>query len=74
MHSDEAENLAVDTLALAERVMESVHNYEPPVAVAAAGAAGGAGQAAPLQGPTAKPVMALKPEKLSFVAVHLGGL
>ena len=63
VHSDEAENLAVDTLALAERVMESVHNYEPPVV---AGAAGGAGQVAPLQGPTAKPVMALKPEKLSF--------
>ena len=62
VHSDEAENLAVDTLALAERVMESVHNYE----AAAAGAAGGAGQAAPLQGPAAKPVMALKPEKLSF--------
>ena len=64
VHNDEAENLAVDTLAIAERVMESVHNYEPPVA--AAGAAGGAGLAAPLQGSTVKPVMALKPEKLSF--------
>ena len=68
VHTEEAENLAVDTTALAERVLETIHNYEPPVPVAAAGAAGGAGQAAPLhvQGPTAKPVMALKPEKLSF--------
>ena len=64
-HAEEADALAVDTTALAERVLEGVHNYEPPVP---AGAAGGAGQAAPLhiQGPTAKPVMALKPEKLSF--------
>ena len=64
-HTTEADNLATATEALADRVMQGIHNYEPPVA---AGAAGAAGQAAPLQiqGPTAKPVMALKPEKLSF--------
>ena len=68
MHVEEAQTLATATATLADRVMEGIHNYEPPVPVAAAGAAGGAGQAAPLQiqGPTAKPVMALKPEKLGF--------
>ena len=66
-HVEEAETLATATEALADRVMQGIHNYKPPVPVAA-GAAGGAGQAAPLQiqGPTAKPVMALKPEKLGF--------
>ena len=46
--------------------MQGIHNYEPPVV---AGAAGGASQVAappPVHGPTAKPVMALKPDKLSF--------
>ena len=53
---------------LAPSGLPPLDNYEPPVPVAAAGAAGGAGQAAPLQiqGPAAKPVMALKPEKLGF--------
>ena len=68
VHVDEAQALATATEVLADTVMQSIHNYEPPVPVAAAGAARGAGQAAPLQiqGPAAKPVMALKPEKLSF--------
>ena len=68
VHVEEAQTLATATATLADRVMEGIHNYEPPVPVAAAGAAGRAGQAAPLQiqGPAAKPVMALKPEKLGF--------
>ena len=56
---------ATTTETLVDRVMEQIHNYDPPVVAGAAGGAGAlAGQQA--QGPTAKPVMALKPEKLSF--------
>ena len=42
-HKDEAETLATATETLVNRVMQGIHNYEPPVV---AGAAGGAGQAA----------------------------
>ena len=57
--------MATATETLANRVMEQIHNYDPPVVAGAAEGAGTlAGQQA--QGPTAKPVMALKPEKLSF--------
>ena len=65
-HKDEAETLATATETLVNRVMQGIHDYDPPVA---AGAAGGAGQILALPqayGPTAKPVMALKPDKLSF--------
>ena len=65
VHIAEAATLATATETLVNRVMQGIHNYEPPVV---AGAVGGASQVAPLQvyGPAAKPVMALKPEKLSF--------
>ena len=38
VHAEEVEEMALDTTALAERVMEGIHNYEPQVPVAAAGA------------------------------------
>ena len=66
VHLAEAATLATATENLVHTVMEDIHNYKPPVV---AGGAGGAGQVAvppPVQGPTAKPVMALKPDKLSF--------
>ena len=65
VHVAEAATLATATENLVHTVMEDIHNYKPPVA---AGAAGGAGQVAvqQVQGPTTKPVMALKPDKLSF--------
>ena len=60
VHVAEAATLAAATETLVNRVMEQVHNYDPPVV---AGAAGEAGMLADqqAQGPTAKPVMALKP-------------
>ena len=65
-HRADVEILAPATVALVNRVMQGIHDYEPPVAAGV----GGAGQLVPLQapayGPTAKPVMALKPEKLGF--------
>ena len=65
VHVAEAATLATATETLANRVMEQIHNYDPLVIAGAAGGAGVlAGQQA--QAPTAKPVMALKPEKLSF--------
>ena len=63
VHVAKAAGLATATEAIVNRVMEQIHNYDPPVA---AGGAGGAGILAGQQGPMAKPVMALKPEKLSF--------
>ena len=39
VHVEEAQTLATATAALASRVMEGIHNYEPQVPVAAAGAA-----------------------------------
>ena len=58
VHVAEAATLATATETLVNRVMENIHNYEPPVV---AGAVGGAGQVAPLQvhGPAAKPVICL---------------
>ena len=35
VHTEEAENLEVDTTALAERVLEGIHNYVPPPATPA---------------------------------------
>ena len=35
VHTEEAENLEVDTTALAERVLEGIHNYVPPPAAPA---------------------------------------
>ena len=60
--------MAAATETLVNRVMEQIHNYDPPVVAGAAGGAGMlAGQQA-TQGATAKPVMALDPERLSFDA------
>ena len=63
-HKEDADTLATATETLVNRVMQGIHNHDLP-----AGAAGGAGQIVALPqayGPTAKPVMALKPDKLSF--------
>ena len=69
VHVAEAVGLTAATETLVNRVMEQIHNYDPPVVAGGAGGAGGAGilagQQQP-QGPTAKPIMALKPEKLSL--------
>ena len=64
-HVAEAATLTTETETLVDRVMAQIHNYNPPIV---AGAAGGAGMLAgqQAQGPKAKPVIALKPEKLSF--------
>ena len=35
VHTEEAENLEVDTTAIAERVLEGIHNYVPPPAALA---------------------------------------
>ena len=45
-HKEEAETLATATATLVNRVLQGIHDYEPPVV---AGAAGGAGQIAALQ-------------------------
>ena len=64
-HQEEADTLATATETLVNRVMQGIHDYEPPVAAGVGGA--GHQEAMPqAYGPTAKPVMALKPDKLSF--------
>ena len=65
----EAATLAAATEALGNRVSENIHNHDPPiVAGAAAGAAGAPAPQAQGQATTAKPVMALKPDRLSLDA------
>ena len=59
--------MATATETLVNRVIEQIHNHEPPVLAGAAGMLA-AQQAPPVQGNTAKPVMALKPDRLSFDA------
>ena len=62
-HITEAETLAKETETLVDKVIEQVHNHEPDEAVVFPAQQ----QLLPQQN-TAKPVMALKPDKLSFDA------
>ena len=66
-HVTKAETLATATEALVNRVIEQIHNHEPPIPAGAAGMLA-TQQAPPVQANTAKPVMALKPDRLSFDA------
>ena len=62
-HVTEAETLATATETLVNKVIEQVHEHEPPEAVMVP-----AQQALQPQHTAAKPVMALKPDKLLFDA------
>ena len=64
-HVAEAETLAIATETLVNRVIEQIHNHDPPIPGGAAGAPAPQAQA---QATTAKPVIALKPDRLSFDA------